>query len=76
MNYPPIPLSIAIFAVLLYFFCSMADYSLGFLFLVFWVSFYCISMMCSAFYEEKLKSFQLTVPKKGAAKLIFKSVIS
>lgn len=75
MNYPPIPLSIQLFSVLLYFFCSMVGYGLGFLFLLFWVSTYAIGMKGNAFYEEKLKAFQLTVSKKRTTLLIFKSVI-
>lgn len=73
MNYPPILLSITIFAVLLCMFCSMADKGL---FVLFWLLSYSIAMMCNVFYEEKLKSSKLTVPKKGSTKLIFKSVIS
>lgn len=76
MNYPPILLSITIFAVLLCMFCSMADKGLVVLFCLLWVSSYSIAMMCNVFYEEKLKSSKLTVPKKGTTKLIFKSVIS
>lgn len=73
MNYPPILLSITIFAVLLCMFCSMADKGLV---VLFWFSSYSIAMMCNVFYEEKLKSSKLTVPVKGTTKLIFKSVIS